>query len=216
MLRLAGGQLVEGRIVTGCTQHRTGIGTIVQFERLVGLMAGRTVVLDHGFRVGRMARDAIGDVAVGVSVAEVAGHFGMHAGACSHLFAGTGVTGFADSLDFTCELDIERLVGIVTAHAFRDTVVAGPFVAAAAFRDIVRDFRPMALVAGLTINFSFMGRTIRLDFGGLLLMTFYAIVSRQGLLRPDGKDRSPDKQSASQHDKHESTQETLDHSLLPH
>lgn len=216
VLRLAGGQLVEGRIMTGRAQHRTGIGAIGQFERFVGLMAGPTIVLDHGFGVRRMARDAIGDVAVGVGVAEVAGNLGMHAGAGGHLFAGTCVTGFAHSLDFTCELDFERLVGIVTAHTFRDIVVAGPFVTAAAFRDIVRNFRPMTLVAPLTINGSFMGRTIHFDLGRLLLMTFYAIVSRQSLLRPDGKDRSPDKQSASQQDKHESTQQTLDHSLLPH
>ena len=190
-------QFVVGRCMARGAKLGTGILTVGQFEGFVSLVAGRTVGLDHGFPVGGVTVDAVGDIAVGVGMAEVTGHFGMHAGTGGHLLAGTGMAGLTDCLELTFQVQVERLVGIVAAHAFRDLVMTGSSMTVAAEGNVVGDHRLVTLMTGRAVNFGFVGGAGSLDLGRLLDMTLVAVIGGQDvLLRQDRKRAAPQQKTA--------------------
>ncbi len=199
MLALAGGQLVEGRVMAGSAENRSGIRTVSQSERLMCLVARGAIGLHHGLGVRRMACHAVGNVTMGISMAEVAGNFGMHARTDDHLLAGAGVASLANSLDFAFKLDIQRLMRVVAAHASGNFIVTGSRVAVAALRYVVRNLGTVPFVTGLAINLGFVRRTIRFDLSRLLIMAFDAVGRRQyRLLRLGTSDAPPRKTSRTQ------------------
>ena len=121
--------------------------------------------------------NTIRDGAVGISMTEVTGKGCMLARADSHLLVRTGVTGDTDLLVLALQADIQRLVRIVATEAVVNFVVRTALVAITAARDIFCNARPMAFMAGLAINFGFVGRAVCSDLRGLFSMAFGTIIN---------------------------------------
>ena len=122
----------------------------------MGLVTGRAVALGHRLGMPFVAHHALGNVAVGIGMAEVAGKRFMHARVRNHLLLRTGMTTHANGLLFALDGDIQGFMRVMAAEAVIDFIVRGAGMALAALRDVVGDGRPMAGMAGGAIDFRFV------------------------------------------------------------
>ena len=175
MLGLAGRQLGHDIAMAGRAHGRGGGRRVLQFQRLVRLVAELAVGLGHGCRVWLVAVDAGRDVAVLVGVAEVAGHGGVLAGVGRQLLAGFGMAGQADLLLLAGEGHLQGLVRVVAAEAVFDFVVGGAGVTVAALGDVLGRFRLVPLVAAEAVDRRLVLGAVGLDLGGLHVVAFAAV-----------------------------------------
>ena len=199
MLGLAGSKLGIDRIMTGSTEFRRSVRFISEGQRLVCLVTRRAVLLRHSLGVRLMTLDTIRDVAVSVCVTEVTGEGLMLARSSGHLLGRPGVTGNADGLVLTGQVNVQRLVRVVATEAVVDCIVVGTIVTVVAARNVVFNLRTMAFVARLAIDFRLVGRPVRFDLGRLLIMALGTISNHQ----PGGENvsgRQNDKKSGSQNE----------------
>lgn len=126
-----------------------------------------------------MAIHAGRDIAMGIGVAEVTGEGGMLARIGKHLLVGAGMAGDADDLMLAGQVDLQRLMRVVAAEAVVNFIVGAARMTVAALGDIVRNTRAMPFVAGLAIDFRFVGGTIGGNLRRLLAVTFDAVVNGQ-------------------------------------
>ena len=179
VLGITGHQQGVGGIVTGGTEDVLGAVRIVQYQRLMNLVAGRAVSLGDLVRMWLMALEALRDDPMFFRMTEVAGEGGMFARIRGELIVLRGVTGQTFGLEFAFQFDKQRLVRIVTTQTVFQLIMRGPFMAHAALRDIVGARRAMTGMAGLAVNCFFMGAAGFFDFSWLLFMAFGTVIDRQ-------------------------------------
>ena len=83
----------------------------------MGLVTGRAVALGHRLGMPFVAHHALGNVAVGIGMAEVAGKRFMHARVRNHLLLRTGMTTHANGLLFALDGDIQGFMRVMAAEA---------------------------------------------------------------------------------------------------
>lgn len=179
VLGLACHQQGVGGIVAGGTEDVLGTVRVVQYQRLMHLVAGRAVCLGDFIRMRLMALEALRDDPMFFRMTEVAGEGGMFARICGELIVLRDVTGQTFGLEFTFQLDEQRLVRIVTTQTVFQLIMSGTFMAHAALRDIVGARRAMTGMTRLAVNCFFMGAAGFFDFSWLLFMALGTVFDRQ-------------------------------------
>lgn len=219
VLGRAGGQQVKGGLMTGSAKHRTGLRPIGQQGRLMGLMAGFAIGLSHLGGMRLVALYAVGNHAVGISVAEITGDLGMFARLGCHGLARSLVTGETRGLEIAAQHNVHRLMRVVAGPAAFQFVVLRTGMTHAALWDVVSHGRAVPLVARLAIDLGFMRRPPGFNLGGLLLVAFSTVTDRQnrfartGTLRKDGRP-GPEQQGQS-HDQRQHNDVPFPHSIPP-
>ena len=176
VLGLTLGQYSGNRIVTRSAKFRCRAVRISDGQRHMGLVACRTVGLSHRLGVWLMTCRTLGNVAVGIGMAEIAGKGCMMTRVRNHLLFGAGVTTHANGLLLALDADVQGLMRVVTAETIVDLVMCAAFVALAALGDIVRYAWPVSGMTGPAVDFGFVGRAVCLDLCRLFSVTLDAVI----------------------------------------
>ena len=176
VLGLTLGQYSGNRIVTRSAKFRCRAVRISDGQRHMGLVACRTVGLSHRLGVWLMTCRTLGNVAVGIGMAEIAGKGCMMTRVRNHLLFGAGVTTHANGLLLALDADVQGLMRVVTAETIVDLVMCAAVVALAALGDIVRYAWPVSGMTGPAVDFGFVGRAVCLDLCRLFSVTLDAVI----------------------------------------
>ena len=184
MLAGVGHQQLVGGLVAG---GAVGVGRfrpVGHGRRHMRLVADTTVGLGLLRRVGRMTFDTLGNHAMLVGMTEAAGKQRMLARVGIQLRFLRIVAGETGRGHVRGQSDLQRPMGVMTAHALRQFVMGLAFMAHAALRDIIRNLRRMTNVAILTGNGRLVLGPGGGDIGRLLVVTLDAVTAGQsGILR---------------------------------
>ncbi len=186
MLGLGGHQLIKSGVVTGRAVNVGGGIRVLENQWLVDVVADSAVALGLGLSVWLVACGTLGDIAMRVGVAEVAGYICVLARVSDQLLILLGVAGETFCFQVAFEDDAQRLVRVVTAHAIRQLVVSRTFVTHAASRDVFRAARAVTGVAAEAIGFGLVLGPSFSNFGRLLGVALGAIGNAQLRLRESG------------------------------
>ena len=123
VLGLALHEEVEGGVMAGRAHDRRGLGTVIQGQGLVGLVAGAAIALGHVAGVGFMTVHAFRNGPVFVGMTEVAGESRMLARIRNHLLIFFGMTGdtfrFQVTLDRGMDISSAEYRGVPLAWRYR-------------------------------------------------------------------------------------------------
>jgi hypothetical protein len=136
VLGLARDQRGQSRVVTCSAKLRCRVIRVGDGQRHMGLVTGRAVALGHRLGMPFVAHHALGNVAVGIGMAEITGKRFMHARVRNHLLLRTSMTTHTNGLLFAIDGDIQGFMRVMAAEAVIDFVVRAAIMALAALQSI--------------------------------------------------------------------------------
>jgi len=129
-----------------------------------------------------VAAQALGDVAVGIGMAEITGKGFMHARVRNHLLLRTSMTTHTNGLLLTLDGDVQRFMRVMAAKTVIDLIMCAAFMALIALGDIVCHDWAVPGMTGRAIDFGFVGGPVCLDLRGLLSVAFDTVIGSQDCL----------------------------------
>jgi len=126
-----------------------------------------------------VAGHALGNVAVGIFMTEIAGKRLMHARIRNHLLFGASVTTHTNGLLLARDADVQGFMRIMTAKTIIDLIMCAAFMALATLGDIVCYAWPVPGMTGRAVDFGFVGGPVCLDLRGLFSVAFDTVIGSQ-------------------------------------